>query len=124
MALTSKLFKGDPIFEACLIKDSAHITPGAHGDHVSKIHTALFIIDKFSVSPRELSSASYGPSTIAGVLKYKRKRNIINHSYESQADEIVGKMTIASLDAEMFRRESQIGPPTDTNTFAWTTQRE
>ena len=56
MALISKLFKGDPAFEICLVRDSAHITPGAVGAHVSKIHTALFIFDNYSVAPMELSA--------------------------------------------------------------------
>jgi hypothetical protein len=38
-------------------------------------------------------------------LSYKKKRNIINRSYQTQADNIVGKMTIASLDNEMMARE-------------------
>lgn len=45
--LISRLFTtpaNDPSLaklEACLVKDSAHITPGARGDHVKKIQTAL-----------------------------------------------------------------------------------
>jgi hypothetical protein len=38
-------------------------------------------------------------------LAYKRKRQIINRSYQSTPDSIVGKMTIASLDAEMAKLE-------------------
>jgi hypothetical protein len=41
----------------------------------------------------------------AAVLAYKKKRNIINWSYQQQADNIVGKMTIAALDAEMWVKE-------------------
>ena len=44
---------------------------------------------------------TYGPSTAAAVLSYKTKRQIINRSYQTTPDSIVGKMTIASLDAEM-----------------------
>jgi hypothetical protein len=40
----------------------------------------------------------YGTQTANAVLAYKRKRNIINYSYQTQADNIVGKMTITSLD--------------------------
>jgi hypothetical protein len=122
MALQSKLFKGDPVFEACLVKDSAHITPGAVGDHISKIHTALFVVDNYSVSPRELAAKSYGPSTAAGILAFKRKRDIINFSYQTQADNIVGKMTIAALDKEVLRRENP-PPPVDYHRWAWTTLR-
>jgi hypothetical protein len=41
------------------------------------------------------------------VLAYKKKRNIINRSYQTQADNIVGKMTIAALDKEVFAKENQ-----------------
>ena len=41
----------------------------------------------------------------AAVLAYKKKRNIINWSYQQQADNIVGKMTIAALDAEIWGKE-------------------
>ncbi len=37
MGLQSKLFKGNPKLEACLLYDPAHVTEGAVGDHVSKI---------------------------------------------------------------------------------------
>ena len=53
----------------------------------------------------EVSTKTYGPSTAAGVLAYKKKRNIINFSYQTQADNIVGKMTIATLDREMLKVE-------------------
>ena len=52
-----------------------------------------------------LASSSYGPSTKAAVLAYKTRRQIINRSYQSTPDAIVGKMTIASLDAEVAARE-------------------
>lgn len=106
MPLQSKLFKGDPVFEACLIKDSAHITPGAQGAHVSKIQYALMALDNYQPAQAEMIGGSYGPSTANGVLAYKRKRKIINLSYQKAADNIVGKMTIAAMDAEMFRLET------------------
>jgi len=123
MPLESKLFKGDPALNACLVEDSAHITPGAVGPHVGKIHTALFILDDFSVARDELAMERYGETTAAGVLAYKRKRNIINYSYETQADNIVGKMTIAAMDAELFRKQYRPVPPPDPRSFAWTTRR-
>jgi hypothetical protein len=108
MGLRSKLFSGDPTLEACLIHNPAHIKEGAVGKHVSKIQTALLITDGFSVSPDELRTLRYGPSTSYAVLSFKRKRNIINYSYESQVDNIVGKMTIAALDNEV--RLKEMGP--------------
>ena len=107
MGLRSKLFKGDPALEACLIDHSAHLKEGAAGEHVAKIHTALFAMDGLSVSSDELRACRYGKSTVAAVLAFKRKRNIINYSYEKQVDNIVGKMTVAALDEEMLRKEQQ-----------------
>jgi len=107
MALQSKLFRGDSKLEACLVHDSAHIKEGAVGEHVSKIHTALFAIDGLSVAPDELRTYTYGTSTARAVLAFKTKRKIINYSYERRVDNIVGKMTIAALDKEMFRKELQ-----------------
>jgi hypothetical protein len=105
MPLISQLFKGDPVFEACLTKDSAHIVQGAKGPHIAKIHFALMTTDKFYPAQSEIDDSIYGPSTATGVLAYKRKRRIINFGYEKQADNIVGKMTIARMDADMFRLE-------------------
>ncbi len=123
MGLISKLFRNDPKLEACLIQDSSHIVQGAVGDHVSKIQTALFIVDDSSVATSELSAKSYGPSTAAAVLAFKQKRNIINRSYQTQADNIVGKMTIAALDKEMLQKENQPPLLTDPRNFSWTTRR-
>ena len=48
-------------------------------------------------------------STTKAVLDYKRKRRIINPSYQKTADTIVGKMTIAAMDKEMAAAEKR--PP-------------
>lgn len=117
MPLQSKLFRGDRALEACLVQDSAHITEGAAGDHVSKIHTALFAIDGLAVSLDELQTCTYGKSTVKAVLAFKTKRNIINYSYERKVDNIVGKMTIAALDREMLRKEREPRRPLDPRTY-------
>jgi peptidoglycan hydrolase-like protein with peptidoglycan-binding domain len=117
MPLVSQLFSGDPVFERCLVHDQAHITPGSRGPHVNKIQTALFTLDHYVVAQGEVQSQTYGPSTANGVLAYKRKRSIINRAYETQADNIVGKMTIASLDTEMARVEPKPAPVTTVNCF-------
>ena len=105
MPLSSALFIGDSKLEACLIKDNAHVKQGAVGKHVSKIQMALFALDHLSVTPAELRESRYGPSTARAVLSFKRTRNIVNYTYQSAADDIVGKMTIAALDQEMARKE-------------------
>ena len=105
MALISKAFRGDPKLEACLVSDPAHIVEGATGDHVVKIQMALSILDDAKIANSEILAKRYGSSTAAAVLAYKKKRKIINYSYQASADNIVGKMTMASLDKAMFEIE-------------------
>ncbi len=102
MALQSQFFRGDPKLEAAAVVDSAHILPGASGTHVKKIQSALFVLDGAQIDPREFEQSRYGTSTAQAVLRYKQRRKIINRSYQSQADNIVGRMTMASLDKEML----------------------
>ncbi|MBV8407894.1 MAG: peptidoglycan-binding protein, partial [Alphaproteobacteria bacterium] len=101
MALQSRLFRGDPKLEAAAISDAAHITQGAAGEHVRKIQLALIQLDGATI----VADGKYGPATAKAVLAYKRKRNIINRAFQSQADNIVGKMTIDRLDKEMLAAE-------------------
>jgi peptidoglycan hydrolase-like protein with peptidoglycan-binding domain len=54
------------------------------------------------------ADGSFGPATAAAVLAFKQKRDIVNRSYQSQADNIVGKMTMAALDNEMVEAEKQV----------------
>jgi peptidoglycan hydrolase-like protein with peptidoglycan-binding domain len=110
MPLKSHLFRGDKALEACLVQDSAHVTLGAAGVHVSKIHAALVDLDGATVDAAEVSAKRYGPSTASAVLAYKRKRNIINRAYQTQADNIVGKMTIAAMDNELFNKQELVRP--------------
>jgi hypothetical protein len=107
MALQSKLFRNDHRLEACAVSDASHVVEGAVGEHVHKIQTALMLLDDARIDATELQAKRYGWSTAAAVLGYKRKRDIVNRSYQTQADNIVGKMTIATLDADMLRREER-----------------
>jgi hypothetical protein len=107
MPLQSVLFSDDEALQACLVNDRAHVTIGAAGEHVTKIHSALVVLDDASIDLAELREDRYGPSTALAVLAYKRKRQIINPSYQKQADDIVGKMTIAAMDREMLTAEQQ-----------------
>jgi peptidoglycan hydrolase-like protein with peptidoglycan-binding domain len=106
MMLKSKLLSPSQRLNACEVQDSAHVLLGDAGDHVRRIQQALIRIDNLQIAPAELASATYGKSTADAVLDYKRHRNIINRSYEKTADNIVGKMTIRSLDDEMLKRET------------------
>jgi len=109
MPLQSNLFRNDQLLQACLVNDAAHVTIGAIGNHVAKIQVALTDLDRLSIDSAELSAKRYGPSTAAAVLSFKKKRDIVNRAYQSQADNIVGKMTIAALDREMLAK--QVSPP-------------
>ena len=111
MGLQSKLFAGDPKLEAAALSDPAHIVPGARGPHVGKIQRALVRLDNMTIADEELEAALYGTSTANAVLSYKRKRAIINRSYQSSADNIVGKMTIATLDREVAIAELAVTTP-------------
>ena len=102
MPLKSYAFKDDPKLQACLVKDSAHVLLGHKGIHVRRIQAALRALDGAVIDPAELKTDTYGKSTAAAVLTYKRKRQIIAHSRQSQADDIVGKMTIEAMDKELL----------------------
>lgn len=106
MALRSRLFAGDPHLEACALRDSAHLTPGTRGTHVGKVQYSLDVIDQLRIARQELIEQFYGPSTAEAVLSFKSRRAIINRGYQSTADNIVGRMTIAALDAEMLRKQN------------------
>jgi peptidoglycan hydrolase-like protein with peptidoglycan-binding domain len=105
MALRSQLFRGDQKLEAAAVSNPAHIVPGAVGAHVGKIQQALIELDGAVIATDELAATSYGPSTSAAVLAYKEKRDIVNRSYETRADDIVGIMTVTALDNEMAANE-------------------
>lgn len=105
MPLRSELFRGDTRLEGAASRDSAHIVPGGRGPHVEKIHLALMLLDDAEIASDELADDLYGPSTAAAVLAYKRRRRIVNTRYQTTPDNIVGRMTMASLDNEMFGRQ-------------------
>ena len=97
MALQSQLFRGDPQLEAAAVSDPSHIVQGASGEHVRKIQQALIELDGATIK----ADGKFGPATAAAVLAYKRKRDIVNRAYQTEADNIVGKMTMAALDKEL-----------------------
>lgn len=107
MALKSISLSDDRRLQACLIDDRAHVAIGAVGEHVTKIHSALVVLDNALIDLAELDEGRYGPSTASAVLAFKRKRHIVNYSYQTQADDIVGKMTIAAMDREMALSENR-----------------
>lgn len=106
MPLFSKLFRGDTRLEACLINDSAHLTSGTKGPFINKVQRAIAQLGGDIVSQSEVDSQTYGPSTASAVLNFKRQNNIVNFSYQRTADNIVGKMTIAFLDARLVQLDA------------------
>jgi peptidoglycan hydrolase-like protein with peptidoglycan-binding domain len=109
MALTSILFRESKALQACAVSHPAHVTPGASGEHVARIQKALDVLDDAVIDEAELQNRTYGRSTAAAVLAYKEKRGIINRSYQTSADDIVGIMTIIAMDDEL--NEAQERPP-------------
>jgi hypothetical protein len=111
MALQSEYLKGDPRLEAAAVSNPSHIVPESSGDHVGKIQRVLITLDGAVIDDDELRLAKYGKTTADAVFAYKDnpRRKIINKAYQTTADNIVGIMTMASLDREMFIR--QIGDP-------------
>jgi hypothetical protein len=105
-ALHSRLFVGDAALEAAAASDAAHIAQGSSGPHVRKIQTGLNLVDGAKLN----ADGSYGRLTAAAVLNYKRARAIINTARQTEADDIVGRMTVAALDAELVDAESPKGP--------------
>lgn len=100
--LRSQLFKPDPRLQACLLRHEAHVLEGDQGPHVTRIQLALMALDGCPLSPNDLRRSYYGLSTAAAVLDFKSKRSIINRTYQTKPDAIVGKMTIARMDDELF----------------------
>jgi len=107
MGLISRLFGNDFALQKCLVEDAAHVVPGAIGEHVAKIQTAVSRLDGYRIGPEETVKYHYGASTAAAVLAFKTRRRIINFSYQTQPDNIVGKMTIAILDKELAALEAR-----------------
>jgi peptidoglycan hydrolase-like protein with peptidoglycan-binding domain len=106
MSLSSRLFHGVAALEACLVNDQAHVAPGAQGDHVRLIQRALVMLGDKTIPTAEYVAGLYGPRTAAAVLDYKKQRAIINLTYQTAPDNIVGKMTIASLDRDLFAKQN------------------
>lgn len=110
MPLRSNLFKDSMRLQKCLVNHAAHVAPGSVGKHVGLIQIAVEDLAGLAIDAAELKAQKYGPSTTAALLQFKRKRKIINFSYETNEDNIVGKMTIAALDNELFRKQ-YVPPP-------------
>jgi hypothetical protein len=103
--LQSQLFQGNARLERCAVHNADHVQLGDTGDFVSKIQEALVILFDAILTGTDVSSQRYGDSTAQAVLDYKTARGIINRTYQSTPDNIVGIMTIARMDQEMVAME-------------------
>ncbi|MDX3839525.1 peptidoglycan-binding domain-containing protein [Streptomyces europaeiscabiei] len=116
MPLKSKLFRDDQALQKCLVSDANHVTPGAQGDHVTKIQAALVTLGAGVIGPDEVERNLYGPTTVRTVLAFKGPpRNILGPG-QTTPDNIVGKKTIAALDNEIVAFENR-PPPTVISLF-------
>jgi hypothetical protein len=120
----SQLFSNpfDAALEKCATRNDGHVSTKDNrvGPHVHKIQQALLRIaaqdpklrGKVTISAGEINTQTYGDSTARAVLIYKQDRKIINFSYQTRADDIVGIMTISQLDDEIARIEPTPPSPT------------
>lgn len=102
MPLQSPQFAGDDRLNKALVDDASHVTPGSFGTHVLKIQLALETLEQIEIPFDEKDNLTYGPATADAVLHYKRIRRIINFAIQQDADNIVGKRTIKSMDDELL----------------------
>jgi hypothetical protein len=102
MPLQSPQFAGDDRLNKALVDDASHVTPGSFGTHVLKIQLALETLEQIEIPFDEKDNLTYGPATADAVLHYKRIRRIINFAIQQDADNIVGKRTIKSLDDDLL----------------------
>lgn len=98
MALKSSLFSANPRHQACQTNDFAHYVLGQSGPHIADVQAVLNLLDDLVIDDAEREAQRYGRSTAAAVLAFKRKRKIVNRTYQTAEDNIVGKMTITALD--------------------------
>ncbi len=113
MTLLSNLFADDLRLEACAVSNASHIVVGAAGAHVRKVQGAVMVLDGAIIDQGELDAGRYGVSTARAVLAYKAKRKIVNRAYQSQADNIVGIMTIKAMDDELIKNQVVMPPSTE-----------
>jgi hypothetical protein len=123
MALISRLFRDNQRLQACAVSDPAHVTRSCRGDFVQLIQMALIVVDSADIADDEMQAQLYGDSTAAAVLSYKTKWQIINYSYQNTPDDIVGKMTIARLDADLAALDARNMSPVDPSAWSLSTFR-
>lgn len=105
--LASEIFRNNARLQRCLVDDAAHVTRGTQGDFVTLIQYAVLTLQGGTIPGAEMSGRLYGPATARLVHAYKVRKRIINTAYQTTPDEVVGKMTIRSLDNDMLEAERE-----------------
>lgn len=104
--LVSRLLSSNSRLQRCAVEHPSHVQRGDSGPHVRLIQIALMVLDNADIDAGEASASTFGPSTEQAVLAYKTTRRIINLSYQTKPDAVVGIMTIRALDAEIALHEA------------------
>ncbi|MBK1723845.1 hypothetical protein CKO23_16610 [Thiocystis violacea] len=78
---------------------------------MARIQAALVRLRYLVPEAASQETAVYGPQTANAVLSYKRDFDVVNRRYQTQADNVVGRMTIASLDHAIWVLDGAGGPP-------------
>ena len=107
MPLMSRWFRGDARLHQTLVSDPHHVQLGDRGPYVRLIQEALHLLDGASIDQQDTDMEYYGRLTADAVKRYKTTRSIINSSYQTAPDDIVGRMTIRHLDDEMLMSEQR-----------------
>ena len=110
MPLKSELLRGNARLEKCSVSHPAHVTPGDVGEHVARIQQALQLVDGATFAKDEIAKMRYGSSTADAVLAFKSARKIVNFSYQTKPDNVVGIMTIKAIDDELLRLSPEPKP--------------
>jgi hypothetical protein len=79
--LRSKLFRGDRRLEACLSDNASHITPGAVGDHVTKIQTALTLLGEPHIAASEITTKLTARPRRVRYWRGRKRASV--HAYDS-----------------------------------------
>lgn len=95
--LVSARFFDSAELQSCANDDSAHLTAGSNGPAVALVQDAL--IDLGADLGVAGADGVYGQDTATAVRTYKTERDIRNA--QGVIDDVVGKKTIAALDAEI-----------------------
>jgi peptidoglycan hydrolase-like protein with peptidoglycan-binding domain len=106
--LISRLLSVSPKLQKCAVDHAFHFAIGSKGADVTLIQQALVVIGNYVIAEAERKQCLYGPSTAKAVLAFKTQRQIVNLTYQTKPDDIVGKMTIVALDAEVLKAENSI----------------